>query len=456
MMEKQHAMLLFSDMYPEETISRELTSNINAEQITNPAFNNILYQFLNPENTSNEILKCLLKGKPLVFMMAYFLAFQLSRKHRKLNKSFQQKCNEIMFSVAKEEVVSLSDKDLSAMLSKNLYIDKLVIERKDNTLLIPLECCISNMVNYVQGFNNFKVIVGNEYILYQLAYWITDSQLELNKISEIVIKANPSFIERGLEFETTIESFEQSIRTKEYNKLSYIDKLTLTRFKLLYNILDDKKMVKRELTVSAIRDLLEKYKPENEHEKAIISYLLQEYASTRTNESLQKKHSDIKNNIHDLLSSPLIKNKVRIRKSGTWLKYTLYPIKPKINLETFEDIGQLVQFPCMKKIFEMKGGPHNVLVAMFSTLLWFYTIEDCHYIIKDIIGLEKYSYNLTNEQLRSLIDENETPKYLYGHSGFVPYCIGYNQCPRCWISSLSFPEQYYIKKDNRQCLEIRE
>ncbi len=74
-MEKQHAMLLFSDMYPEETISRELTSNINAEQIINPAFNNILYQFLNPENTSNEILKCLLKGKPLVFMMAYFLAF---------------------------------------------------------------------------------------------------------------------------------------------------------------------------------------------------------------------------------------------------------------------------------------------------------------------------------------------------------------------------------------------
>lgn len=454
MMEKQHAMILFSDMFPPEMISKELTNYITTEQINSSAFNSILCQFLNPENTSNEIIKCLLKGKPLVFMIAYILTFQLSKKYRKLNKSLQKKCNEIMFSVAKEEILNLSDQDLSVMLSKNLYSDnKVIIDRNEDTLLIPLEYCADEMVNYVQGFNDFKAILRNEYIFYQLAFWITDSQLELNKISEIIVKTNPSFIERGSEFDKMMESLENKIREKEYNELSHTDKLTLSRFKLLYKVLDSKKMTRKELTISAIRNLLEKYKPENKYEQSIIAYLLQESASIRTNEYLQKKHSDIRNNIHDTLSSPLIKNKVRIRKNGTWLKYTIYPIKPRINLETFDDIDQLMQFPCIKKVFEMNGGPHNVLVALFSTLLWFYTIEDCHYIIKDIISLEKYSYNLTNEQLRSLIDENETPKYLYGHSGFVPYCIGYDKCPRCWISSLSFPEKYYVKKENRQCLE---
>lgn len=118
----------------------------------------------------------------------------------------------------------------------------------------------------------------------------------------------------------------------------------------------------------------------------------------------------------------------------------------KIRLNTIDDIEYLESFPCFKKAIGQRNLPHKIRLNMFSILLWFYSVDDCHQILKDVIKVLDYDPDISDSQLRSLLDTDGNPKYFYGTRGFGSLCIGYHKCQRCWINALQFPETYYQKK----------
>jgi len=118
----------------------------------------------------------------------------------------------------------------------------------------------------------------------------------------------------------------------------------------------------------------------------------------------------------------------------------------KLYLNTIGDLQQLRTFPCIKKVVSTKKLAHSIRVVLFSILLWFYSIEECHEILKITLDVDNYDHDTSDKQLRSLLDKDGMPRYFYGTKGFGKYCVGYENCDRCWLNSLKFPEEYYAKK----------
>ncbi len=119
-------------------------------------------------------------------------------------------------------------------------------------------------------------------------------------------------------------------------------------------------------------------------------------------------------------------------------------------LTEINDFDRLSVFPCFARAVKDKAVPHQMRAAMFSTLLWFYNVDQCIEIIEKKIGVPNFDLERSRYQLNSLLESDGTgrsePKYSYGVNGFTPYCIGYEKCPRCWISGIRMPERYYEKK----------
>jgi hypothetical protein len=119
----------------------------------------------------------------------------------------------------------------------------------------------------------------------------------------------------------------------------------------------------------------------------------------------------------------------------------------KIMLSSIEDFDNLMTFPCFSRAVKEKAVPHQMRAAMFSTLLWFYNVEQCIDIIEKKIRVPDFDKEYSRYQLSSLLEPyTNEPKYCYGINGFAPYCIGYDNCQHCWISGLRMPERYYEKK----------
>jgi hypothetical protein len=119
-------------------------------------------------------------------------------------------------------------------------------------------------------------------------------------------------------------------------------------------------------------------------------------------------------------------------------------------LTEINDFDRLSVFPCFSRALKDKAVPHQMRAAMFSTLLWFYNVDQCIEIIEKKIGVPNFDEGYSRYQLNSLLESDSNgrsePKYCYGVNGYAPYCIGYEKCPRCWISGLRMPERYYEKK----------
>ncbi|MDO9518083.1 MAG: hypothetical protein Q7J10_08565 [Methanosarcinaceae archaeon] len=118
----------------------------------------------------------------------------------------------------------------------------------------------------------------------------------------------------------------------------------------------------------------------------------------------------------------------------------------KLHLNTIGDLQQLRTFPCIEKVFSIKKLSHPIRVVMFSMLLWFYSIEGCHEILKNTLHVDNYDHDTSDKQLRSLLDKDGMPRYFHGTKGFGKFCVGYDNCDRCWLNSLKFPEEYYERK----------
>ena len=448
-MDRYHSMILFADMYPVDEISKIIIDRFAMDQINSSNMDSILLHFLSSTKESSDIVSALLRGEPLVFMLSYLILYPATREYRHVNRNLQDRCRSIMLDYAKECIFDMSDEDLCILLAKDKTEGNVFIERIGEDFYFPLDHCKNDMVGFIKGYNHFRAIVSRNYFLFLLSSWITDSILELNRTSLSFYRSNLSLISRGEEFLNTIGESEKKCRREAYEKMPYADRLLLKRFDVIYNALKSADMLNTAITTQKIRHALERYEPEYSGEKKHIEFLLNEAASISTARKMERKHADEKSHIHEILSSSLVRSRVRIVKKR-WLKYIIYPSGYKIQLETFDDIDRMMVFPCIQKVMETGEAPHNVLAAMFSVLLWFYRKGDCHYILKNIIGLETYNFDTTEEQLKSLIDDNEFPKYLYGTEGFVPNCVDYINCPRCLLFALDFPDEYFLRKEERK------
>lgn len=118
----------------------------------------------------------------------------------------------------------------------------------------------------------------------------------------------------------------------------------------------------------------------------------------------------------------------------------------KLHLNTIGDLQQLRAFPCIEKVVSTQALSHRIRVVLFSILLWFYSVDECHEILKNTLHVDNYDHDISDKQLRSLLDRHGVPRYFHGTNGFGKHCVGYDNCDRCWINSLKFPEEYYEKK----------
>jgi hypothetical protein len=122
----------------------------------------------------------------------------------------------------------------------------------------------------------------------------------------------------------------------------------------------------------------------------------------------------------------------------------------RINLTGIDDFSKLLEFPCFSRAMKEKSVPHHIRAAMFSTLLWFYDVDQCVEIIEKKIGVPNFDRERTVYQLNSLLESDPSgkpePKYCYGAKGFAPYCVGYENCKRCWLKGLKLPDRYFEKK----------
>lgn len=118
----------------------------------------------------------------------------------------------------------------------------------------------------------------------------------------------------------------------------------------------------------------------------------------------------------------------------------------KVTLTTLDDIEKLQIFPCINKIFTEEKPPHKIIISFISILLWFYSKDECHYILNKKLKFKNYDRAKTEKHINSLIDIDKLPKYFSGTNGFGKYCIGYQNCEKCWIKYIRFPENYYSKK----------
>jgi hypothetical protein len=450
MMDQDHRLVLFSDVFPIEELSDAMKEQISEEQIKTLEFNTIIEKFFSSTD-DDIILRSLLERKPMTFLVAYLVAHYTTRDNRNIHKQVEKKAHSLMYDFAILNKNAIDIPALQLLLSKNRVLDTSKIEYSNGQLSIPVVNCIDDMAGSVQSFSNFRAVLQPEYLETKIDAWIHDSLLDLNRISHILFKLNPAFLERGDEFITLMEEYDRDIRKKIYDQIPFEDKVTYLRFSIIYRALSAADLIDKEVTTTKIRKALDRYKPENEREKKHIAFLLNDNASERTLARLKKKHVDSEGAIHQVLSSPLMTKRVRVYKSK-WLKYVVFPKANKFKIEVFEDLDRLRIFPCFQKLFEVRNGPHDVLSGLFSVLLWFYTKSDCHYILKEIICFEKYDYAKTEQQLSSLLEDGETPKYMYGPSRLDPYCVGYGKCPGCWLSNLDFPEKYYEKKTEREIL----
>nr|WAH99891.1 MAG: hypothetical protein OI716_00590 [Candidatus Methanoperedens sp.] len=122
----------------------------------------------------------------------------------------------------------------------------------------------------------------------------------------------------------------------------------------------------------------------------------------------------------------------------------------RIILTGIDDFSKLMEFPCFSRAMKEKSVPHHIRTAMFSILLWFYDVEQCIEIIEKKIGVPNFDRERTVYQLNSLLETDPSgkpePKYSYGLKGFGTYCIGYENCKRCWLRGLKLPNRYFEKK----------
>jgi hypothetical protein len=156
--------------------------------------------------------------------------------------------------------------------------------------------------------------------------------------------------------------------------------------------------------------------------------------------------------IINMLPDELLNTIIKLKKESIYIQEFIKPeLGPqgclikigaprRIILTGIDDFSKLMEFPCFSRAMKEKSVPHHIRTAMFSTLLWFYDVEQCTEIIEKKIGVPNFDRERTVYQLNSLLETDPSgktePKYCYGINGFAPY----------WLRGLKLPDRYFEKK----------
>ncbi|MDO9517507.1 MAG: hypothetical protein Q7J10_05580 [Methanosarcinaceae archaeon] len=423
-------MLIFSERFHDESIAEYVADNLSKELIEGQGLDEFVKLFIESNDPDYVIFVHLIEKRPALFLMAFFIAINSTVSHPNLNREVMSICRKTLIYYAKEHVLEMGD-DLAIQVQKDHNSkNEMIMEIKDGYILVPLGCAINNMAPYTISIEDFTVKLKNDYVIDKTESWVTGSIFNLKRLAKIMNDEHPELISRSEEFQRFVDKNARQLDIDRYNRIPYANRQNSMTLSVITNALWNAEQIGNPLTIMKINKYVLAYDPVKPWESKQIQKI--------------KQNPGI---LESALDHRVAVRRVKKTKAGRWTKYTVYGTQNKIVLDSIDDFGRLSEFPCFEKALAVCAIPHNIMVAIFSVLLWFYSIEDCHSIIKTIFHLGNYDHGRSENQLRSLLGNDGTPQYIYGTNGMGEYCIGYENCKRCWVGALQFPDRYYKRKD---------
>ena len=429
-MNREQAMLLFSERFYNESIAKYVVDNFSKELIEGQGLDEFVKLFIESRNRNHTILIHLIEERPALFLVAFFIAINSTVSYHNLNREVMSICRKTLIHYAKEHVLEMGN-DLAIQVQKDHNLkNEVIMEIKDEHILIPLRCAINNMAPYTISIENFTVKLKNDYVLDKTESWVTGSIFNLKRLAKIMNDEHPELFSRSEGFQRFVDENARQLDIDRYNRMPYLDRQNSMILSVITNALREMEQIGNPLTITKISKYVMAYTPTKPWE-------LKQIQRIRQNPNI----------LESALNHRVAVRRVKKTKAGRWIKYTVYGAQNKIALESIDDFERLREFPCFEKALTVRTIPHNIRVAIFSVLLWFYSIDDCHSIIKTIFHVGNYDHGRSENQLKSLLGNDGTPQYIYGTNGMGEYCIGYENCKRCWVGALQFPDGYYKRKD---------
>lgn len=429
-MNREQAMLIFSERFYDESIAEYVVDNFSKELIEGQVLDEFVKFFIESRNQNYTILIHLIEKRPALFLMGFLIAINSTVSYYNLNREVMSICRKTLIHYAKKHVLEMG-RDLAIQVQKDHNSkNEIIMEIMDGHILVPLGCAINNMAPYTISIDNFTVKLKNDYIFDKTESWVTGSIFNLKRLAKIMNDEHPELFSRSEEFQRFVDENARQFDIDRYNRMPYADQQNSMLLSVITNALRNMEQIGNPLTIAKINKYVMAYDPIKPWELKQIQRI--------------RQAPDI---LESALNHSVAARRVKKTKSGRWIKYTVYGNRNKTVLESIDDFGSLRQFPCFEKALTVRVIPHNIMVAIFSVLLWFYSIEDCHLILKTIFHVGNYDHGRSENQLRSLLGSDGTPQYIYGTNGMGEYCIGYEKCKRCWVGALQFPDGYYKRKD---------
>lgn len=429
-MNRGQAMLIFSERFYDESIAEYVVDNFSKELIEGQGLDEFVKLFVESQAPDHAIFVHLIEKRPALFLVAFFIAINSTVSYHNLNREVMSICRKTLIHYAKEHVLEMGD-DLSIQVRKDHNSkNEMTMEIKDGHILVPLRCAINNMAPYTISIENFTVKLKNDYVLDKIESWVTGSIFNLTRLAKIMNDEHPELFSRSEEFQRFVDKNARQLDIERYNRIPYPDRQNSMILSVITNALREMDQIGNPLTITKISRHVMAYTPTKPWELKQIQII--------------KQNPNI---LERALNHRVAVRRVKKTKAGRWTKYTVYGIRNKIALDSLDDFGRLREFPCFEKALTVRKIPHNIMVAIFSVLLWFYSIGDCHSILKTIFHVGNYDSGKSEKQLGSLLGNDGSPQYIYGTNGMGEYCIGYENCKRCWVGALQFPDGYYKRKD---------
>jgi len=430
-------MLIFSERFHDESIAEYVADNLSKELIEVQGLDEFVKLFIESNDPDHVIFVHLIEKRPALFLMAFFIAINSTVSYPNLNREVISICRKTLIYYAKEHVLEMGD-DLAVQVQKDHNSkNEIIMEIKDGYILVPLGCAINNMAPYTISIEDFTVKLKNDYVIDKTESWVTGSIFNLKRLAKIMNDEHPELISRSEEFQRFVDKNARQLDIDRYNRMPYANRQNSMILSVITKALWNAEQIGNPLTITKISKYVLAYDPVKQWESKQIQRI--------------RQNPDI---LESALNHRVAVRRVKKSKAGRWIKYTVYGNRNKIALDSIDDFGRLREFPCFEKALAVRAIPHNIMVAIFSVLLWFYSIEDCHSILKTIFHLGNYDHGRSENQLRSLLGNDRTPQYIYGTNGMGEYCIGYENCKRCWVGALQFPDGYYKKKNELKLIKL--
>ncbi len=285
---------------------------------------------------------------------------------------------------------------------------------ENDYISIPLRDATSNYASAEVFIKSKRVYIPARIFGHRFGVYSKQVFSALVKIAEQTIQYNTKtkFMEATAGFSNIIDSIANThgpwiLRSKHEKAIPLVE--------FIMKAMESEGNLNRPMTIMALVGNVKQYKTQAKWEVAerekILNNTLEELLNTLI--KLKKKDSIY---IQEII-------KPELGPQGCLIKIGA---PRRIILTGIDDFSKLMEFPCFSRAMKEKSVPHHIRTAIFSTLLWFYDVEQCTEIIEKKIGVPNFDRERTVYQLNSLLETDPSgktePKYCYGVnvSGHIP------------------------------------